>query len=94
MAKAKAKKRQDVENELVKHADLIADPKVKQYILKKKEEKRQKELQKYQKSHGAMGKDVDMLMEDSEEESEIEEIKAVETVKAKKSAKTKAIGKK
>ncbi len=94
MAKAKAKKRQDVENELVKHSDLIADPKVKQYIMKKKEEKRQKEIQKWQKQ-GAMRKDVDMLMEDSEEEIEVEEVKMVETVKAKKTAaKTKAIGKK
>lgn len=40
MAKAKAKKKQDVENELAKHSDLISDEKVKSYIEKKKEEKR------------------------------------------------------
>ena len=37
MAKAKAKKRLDVENELLKHADLISDSKVKAFIMKKKE---------------------------------------------------------
>lgn len=42
MAKAATKKRADIENELVKHADLISDPKVKQYILKKKEVKRER----------------------------------------------------
>lgn len=40
MAKAKAKKELDIENELVKHSDLISDAKVKSYIQKKKEEKR------------------------------------------------------
>ena len=39
MAKAKAKKREDIENELVKHTDLISDAKVKAFILKKKEAK-------------------------------------------------------
>ena len=42
MAKAAAKKRQDIENELVKHSDLISDKKVKAFIEKKKEEKRQR----------------------------------------------------
>ena len=36
MAKAKAKKKLDVENELMKHSDLISDSKVKSYITKKK----------------------------------------------------------
>ena len=37
MAKAKAKKKFDMESELMKHSDLISDAKVKQYIQKKKE---------------------------------------------------------
>ena len=72
MEKAKAKKKQDIENELIKHSDLISDPKVKAYIQAKKETKRLADLAKYQKNkgHGAMGKDVDMLIEESSEEEE------------------------
>ena len=33
----KTKKRQDIENELMKHLGLIEDPKIKEYIIKKKE---------------------------------------------------------
>ena len=94
MAKADAKKKQDVENELLTHSGLISDEKVKAYIEKKKEEKRQKDLAKFQaqnrgKKTGVMGKDVDML-EDSEEEK----MEIVETIKTKKTNKTKAIKKK
>ena len=39
MAKAKAKKKLDLENELMKHSDLISDTKVKQFIEKKKQAK-------------------------------------------------------
>jgi len=46
MAKAKAKKKLDVENELLKHSDLISDEKVKQYIQKKKQEKQKKAAEK------------------------------------------------
>ena len=96
MAKAKAKKRTDIEAELLKHADLIPEGKVKQFIMKKREQKLQERQEKYAKerAHGAMGKDVDMLVEDSEEES-VEEVKVAQTIKAKKSgkAKTKAIKK-
>lgn len=92
MAKAEAKKKKDVENELLKHSDLISDKKVKAYIEKKKEEKRQKELAKYSKQ-GAMGKDIDMLESESEEEEKME---IVEKIKNKKKPvnKTKAIKKK
>jgi hypothetical protein len=99
MAKAKAKKRTDVENELMKHSDLINDPKVKAYIQRKKEAKRQKDLETFQKSRGgAMGKDVEMLESESEVES-IEEVKVAQKVKPKKGgatlgAKTKVIKKK
>ena len=97
MAKAEAKKKQDVQNELMTHSDLIGDKKVKAYIEKKKEEKRQKLMAKYEQENarkskgGIMGKDIDML--DSEDE-QMEDV-AVEVIKTKKSAaKTKAIGKK
>lgn len=90
MAKAEAKKKQDVENELLTHSSLISDGKVKAYIEKKKEEKRQKDLQKFQAQKGkSMGKDMDML-----EESEEEQMEIVETIKPKKTNKTKAIKKK
>ena len=39
MAKAAAKKRADVENELMTHVDIISDPKVREYIKEKKEAK-------------------------------------------------------
>ena len=39
MAKHKAKKRADMENELMTHVDLIADPKIKEHIAQKKKEK-------------------------------------------------------
>ena len=41
MAKAHAKKKQDVITELCTHEGLIKDPKVKSYIDKKKKEKEQ-----------------------------------------------------
>ena len=91
MAKAVAKKKTDVENELMKHSDLISDSKIKSYIEKKKEVKRVKDLARYQQGH--MSKNTEML--ESEDESEIEQ-KVVEKVKAKKkgAAKTKTIKKK
>lgn len=87
MAKAEAKKKQDIETELLKHSDLISDQKVKSYIEKKKEEKRKRDLEKFQKQGSKMGKDVDMLEEIEEEEK----MEIVEKVKPKK---TKAIKKK
>lgn len=95
MAKAEAKKKKDVETELMTHSDLITDKKVKSYIEKKKEQKRQQLMAKYEKENakkqGVMGKDIDML--DSEDE-QMEDV-AVEVIKTKKTAaKTKAIGKK
>ena len=48
MAKAEAKKKKDLENELLTHSSLISDSKVKAYIEKKKEEKRVKDLEKFQ----------------------------------------------
>ena len=82
MAKAKSKKKADIESELEKHVDLIGDKKVKEYILNKKNEKKVKEMGK-----AYMGKNVDML----EEEEEEEKMEIVQKVKAKK---TKTIKKK
>lgn len=93
MAKASAKKRQDIENELAKHSDLIADDKVKAYIQKKKEEKRQKEMAKWAKQGGSMSKDVDML-EESEEEIAEPIVQKVSKKASKVGEKTKAIKKK
>ena len=88
MAKAKAKKRTDIENELLRHADLISDTKVKAFIMKKREKQLEARQEKYAKEakYSAMRKDVEMLVEDSEED---EDIKALAKVK-----KTKAIKKK
>ncbi len=36
MAKAAAKKRADLENELMTHVDIISDPKIKEFIKEKK----------------------------------------------------------
>ena len=80
MAKAKAKKRADAENELMTHVDLISDPKIKQYIMQKKTAK----LEAKRKRQGVWKKDVEMESESSEEEA----VKA--PVLAKIKAKTKA----
>lgn len=42
MAKAEAKKKSDLESELIKHIDLIGDKKIKEYIKMKKDEKQAK----------------------------------------------------
>ena len=88
MAKAKAKKRTDIENELLRHADLISDTKVKAFIMKKREKQLEVRQEKYAKEarYSAMRKDVEMLVEESETD---EDIKALAKVK-----KTKAIKKK
>lgn len=85
MAKAAAKKKQDIENELLKHSDLISDTKVKSYIQKKKEEKRQKDLAKWQ----SMGKDVEMIEEESEESVEEVMVEKIKPVKKTKTIKKK-----
>ena len=92
MAKAKAKKLVDIENELIKHSDLISDKNVKQYISKKKEEKTKKDLEKWQANNKmSINKDIEMESESEEEEKQVEVIKPK---KAKAEAKTKAIKKK
>ena len=89
MAMAKAKKRQDIENELVKHADLITDSKVKAFISIKREEKRVKLQAKWDKQGPSMRKDVKMVESESEEESE-EELQTPQVIKNKNKKMNKA----
>ena len=92
MAKASAKKKADMENELMKHVDLIPDEKVKTYIQKKKSEKQKRIAARQQptKSKKAMLIDEDMDMESEESEEEQQKVVQLAKVKAKK---TKAIKK-
>ena len=92
MAKAKAKKEQDVENELITHSGLIENDKVKAYIEKKKEVKRQA----YNKKHGIKEMVVkDDMMEESSSEEEAVPVKqkVLAKVAPKRMAKTKVIKK-
>lgn len=89
MAKASAKKKSDIENELMKHSDLITDTKVKTFIEKKKEEKRLKDNIK--KGIKEMVTDVNML--ESEEEEEQVVLEKIKAKSKKASKKTKAIKK-
>ena len=68
MAKAEAKKKLDVERELMKHSDLITDSKVKSYIQKKKQEATKKDLAKFQANNKPVSMDVNEDMIESEEE--------------------------
>ena len=91
MAKAAAKKRADVENELMTHVDIISDPKVREFIKEKKDAKlaakRERQERSGPKKVGVWAKDAKM---DSALESE-EEIAA--PVLAKIKAKTAAASK-
>jgi hypothetical protein len=96
MAKASAKKRMDMENELMTHVDMISDPKIKEFIKEKKfvklAERRARQDKSGPKKTGVWAKDEEMDS-DSEEEVVKETLKA--KIKAKTSAakKTKAIKK-
>jgi hypothetical protein len=63
MAKAQAKKKQDIINELCNHVDIIGDEKVKAFIKKRKTEKAEK-LAKKQGIHRKA--DLDESMEEDE----------------------------
>ena len=75
MAKATAKKRMDVENELMTHVDNISDPKVKEFIREKKAAKlaalRERQARSGPKKEGIWKKDVVMESEESEEDVEV-----------------------
>ena len=71
----KGKKRKDLENELIKHLDLIEDPAIKQYIIKKKTQKAEIRKARTEKRSGvhnkmAMAMDSDLEMEEDSEEAE------------------------
>ena len=91
----KDKKRKDIENELMKHVDLIEDPKIKQYIIKKKAEKAKAKEDRITKNNkpGIRGKMAvvqdDISMEESEESEEPVKVKEVAKVSSKKIRKTK-----
>ena len=91
MAKAAAKKRADIENELMTHVDIISDPKVREFIKEKKAaklaEKRERQERSGPKKVGVWAKDAKM---DSESE---EEVAVSAPVLAKIKAKTAAAGK-
>ena len=91
MAKAAAKKRSDIENELMTHVDIISDPKVKEFIKEKKatklSAKRERQERSGPKKVGVWAKDAKM---ESASESE-EEIAApvIAKIKAKTAAASK-----
>ena len=83
----KTKKRQDIENELMKHIGLIEDPTIKAYIEKKKEAKRAAKEERITRNNkpGIRGK-MAIVQDDIEMESESEEeekpVKALAKVRA------------
>ena len=87
MAKAAAKKRMDVENELMTHVDNISDPKVREFIREKKAAKlaalRERQARSGPKKEGIWKKDVVMESEESEE------VEVAKPILAKIKAKTK-----
>jgi hypothetical protein len=91
MAKAAAKKRADVENELMTHVDIISDPKVREFI---KEKKAAKLAEKRERQERSGPKKVGVWAKDAKMDSESEEEAAVSApVLAKIKAKTAAAGK-
>ena len=86
MAKAKAKKRSDMENELMNHVDIIEDDKVKSYI---REAKTAKEAAKRlrQQNTPKLNALAGMISDEDQEESEDEDV-VMETVKDRIKSKT------
>ncbi len=93
MAKAAAKKRIDVENELMTHVDNISDPKVREFIKNKKAAKlaalRERQERSGPKKEGVWKKDAKMVSEsESEEEVVAKPILAKIKAKTNKTAET------
>lgn len=92
MAKAAAKKRTDIENELMTHVDSISDPKVREFIKEKKAAKLAAKLERQERSGpkkvGVWAKDAKM---ESSSESEEEQVAApvLAKIKARTAASTK-----
>ena len=86
MAKAAAKKRIDVENELMTHVDNISDPKVREFIKNKKAAKlaalRERQERSGPKKEGVWKKDAKMVSE-SESETEVVAKPILAKIKAK-----------
>ena len=85
----KDKKRLDLENELMKHSDLIEDPKTKEYIVAKKEAKFAKKMayNDKERARGIHAKMAKMEVEDESMEDGVETTKKVSKIKAKVVAK-------
>ena len=75
MAKAAAKKRMDVENELMTHVDSISDPKIKQFIKEKKTEKLANKRERQERSGprkaGVWAKEAQLESESEDESMEV-----------------------
>lgn len=91
MAKAQAKKKEAATNELAIHSDLISNPNVKSYIVKRKAEKLEAKRAK-EKKNGMWKKSV--ALEDSESEDEEMAAPVLAKIKAKTAAKKGKITKK
>ena len=87
MDEHKTKKRQDIINELSKHINLIDDPKVKAFIIKKKAEKikaKEDRITRHNKPLGVRSKmantkeDIEM---EEESEEDVKPVKAVAKVR-------------
>ena len=85
MAKAAAKKRSDIENELMVHVDLIKDPKIKEFIAEKKAQKLAAKRERQERSGGRKS---GVWAKDEEMDSESEEEEVAKPVLAKIKAKT------
>ena len=87
MAKAAAKKRIDVENELMTHVDNISDPKVREFIKNKKVAKlaalRERQERSGPKKEGVWKKDAKMVSESESEEEEVVAKPILAKIKAK-----------
>jgi hypothetical protein len=90
MAKAAAKKRMDIENELMTHVDLIKDPKIKEYI---QEKKTLKLAAKRERQDRSSGRKTGVWAKDAEMDSESEEEEVAKPVLAKIKGKTAAVRK-
>ena len=89
----KGKKRKDLENELMKHIDLIEDPAMKEYIAKKQTQKAEIRKARSEKRSGvhnkmAMAMESDLEMEDESEE-EVKEVVKVSARSTRAQAKIK-----
>ena len=88
----KANKLQATENELMQHVDLISNPQVKQFIMKKKEAKQKTRREKILGPSKDKVEVSDQEMEESQEESEekAKDIKMAALAKVKKVSRRKS----